>query len=246
MVDADVLAAVVNPKVHDARVILSLAHSIGDITTTFGVLDPEIADALIGVGQREAAALGMREAAAVEVQLGMVGFGPVDPALKILYGHFIAVHDLAFEITVYLVQVQTVVTRNQAHGHEDIRPQLIDVTSSAGEIACALNTATEGTCLYFEAFHIIGLPTMQGEVEVLHLLEDCFGINSDFCVALLGYGISLGKKTFHIFKEVIGQESLRSYQAYGLPKLSLRSKLKKWFTVYCLRLLIVNCSLLIG
>ena len=89
-----VLTAVVYPKVHDTGVILCLAHGIGNVTATLGVLDPEIADSLIGIGQRKVAALGVREAGAVEIQLGVVGLGPVDPTLEVLDGHLRRCYEL--------------------------------------------------------------------------------------------------------------------------------------------------------
>lgn len=60
-VHGDVLGAVMHPGVHDTGILLSLADGLGNGTATLGVLDPEITDALVGVGEREVAALGMRE-----------------------------------------------------------------------------------------------------------------------------------------------------------------------------------------
>ena len=52
MVDAHILASVMHPEVHDAGVALCLTHRIGNVTTTFRVLNPEVADALVGICQR--------------------------------------------------------------------------------------------------------------------------------------------------------------------------------------------------
>ena len=49
--DGQVLATVVHPDVHDARVALCPAHSIGNPTATLGMLDPEFADTLVGISQ---------------------------------------------------------------------------------------------------------------------------------------------------------------------------------------------------
>ena len=57
----DVLHAVVYPDVHDTGVVLSLTHGVGDATAALGVLNPEVADGLVGVRQREVAALRVRE-----------------------------------------------------------------------------------------------------------------------------------------------------------------------------------------
>ena len=56
-----VLATIVNPEVHDTWVVLCLTHGIGDVAATLGVLNPERADALVGIRQCQTARLWMRE-----------------------------------------------------------------------------------------------------------------------------------------------------------------------------------------
>ena len=79
MVHRHILAAIVYPEVHDTGVALCLTHGVGDVAATFGVLYPELADALIGVRESETARLRMREAGRVEVEHGVVGLSPVYP-----------------------------------------------------------------------------------------------------------------------------------------------------------------------
>ena len=50
-VDGDVLAAVVYPCVHYAGVLLCLAYCLRDGAAALGVLDPEVAYALVGIGE---------------------------------------------------------------------------------------------------------------------------------------------------------------------------------------------------
>ena len=59
VVDTLVLATVVYPEVHDAGVALCLTNRISDVTTTTGMFNPEVADAIVGIGETEIAALGM-------------------------------------------------------------------------------------------------------------------------------------------------------------------------------------------
>ena len=47
----EVFAAVMDPDVHDARVALCLTHSVGDAATALGMLNPEVSDLLVGIGQ---------------------------------------------------------------------------------------------------------------------------------------------------------------------------------------------------
>ena len=56
-----VLRTVVYPDIHDTGVALSLTHGIGNVTATLGMLNPEVADALVRVRQREVATLRVRE-----------------------------------------------------------------------------------------------------------------------------------------------------------------------------------------
>lgn len=46
---SDVFAAIVYPQVHDTRIALGFTHLFGYGTTTFGVLNPEVADTFIGI-----------------------------------------------------------------------------------------------------------------------------------------------------------------------------------------------------
>ena len=52
-VDRLVLRAVVYPDVENRRIALTAAHLLGNRAATFGVLDPELADAFVGIGQSE-------------------------------------------------------------------------------------------------------------------------------------------------------------------------------------------------
>ena len=121
MVYAHVLAAVVNPQIHDTGVVLCFAHGVGNVAATLGVLHPELADRLVWVGQREVAALGVRERRGVEVEQSVVLLCPVNPALEMLYADLIAVNNLTLEVAVNLMKVQAVCSGDQALGLKDIR-----------------------------------------------------------------------------------------------------------------------------
>ena len=150
---------------------MCLAHRVGNVAATLGVFYPEVADALVGIGQCEVATLGMREAAAVEVELGVIGLAPLYPALEVIHGHLVAVHHLASEVAVYLVQVEAMVAGDEALGLQDVLPQLVNVAGSTREVSRRLDAAAQGTGLYLEPVHVVGLPAMQTQVEVLQLLQ---------------------------------------------------------------------------
>ena len=83
------------------------------------------------------------------------------------------------------MKIQSVRTRNQALGLEDIRTKLINITGSARIISSRLDTSGERTGLHFEAFYIISLPAMHAEVKILKLSKDFFSINSKFRITIL-------------------------------------------------------------
>ena len=49
VVHGNVLASVVYPEVHNARIPLSLAHCVGYVAATLGMFNPEVAYALVRV-----------------------------------------------------------------------------------------------------------------------------------------------------------------------------------------------------
>jgi len=101
----DVLQAVVHPDVHDAWVALRLAHRVGDAAAAFGVLNPEIADFRVGIGQAQIPALGVTKRGGVEVEVHLDRLGPVDPALEMFDAHLVAVDELPAEVAIDFVQV---------------------------------------------------------------------------------------------------------------------------------------------
>ena len=121
---------------------------------------------------------------------------PVDPALEVLYSHFIAVNHLALEVTVNLVEVESVCTRDEALCLEDVCAEFVDVACCARIVTCRLDTSGEGSCLYFESLYVISLPAVHAEMEVLKLFENLFCVNTKGCVSLFGDFISLMNKCF--------------------------------------------------
>ena len=180
-----VLGTVVDPDVHDAGVALGLAHRVRDAAAALGVLDPEFADGGIGIGEGQVAALGMAEGGGVEVQLHVVLLGPLDPALEVIDGDLVAVHELAAEVAVDLVEVQAVVARDEALREFDVGPDLVDVAGAARIVAGGLDAAGEA-CGALETDHVVGLPAVQGDGGFLEGFDGLVGVDADGGIALLG------------------------------------------------------------
>ena len=180
-----VFGAVVYPDVHDARVILGLAHGIGNPAAALGVLDPEFADGRVRVGQGEVSALGMAEGSGVEIQLHIVFPRPLDPALEMLHVHLVAVYILALEVAVNLVEVQAMVTGDKALGKEDILLQFFHIARAAGIVAGGLDTAGKAG-LAFKAHNVVGLPAVQGNGSLFQRRDGFVGVNADGGIALFG------------------------------------------------------------
>ena len=113
-----------------------------------------------------------------------------------LHGHLVAVHDLALEVAVDFMEVESVATRDEALGLEDISTEFVDITRCSRVITCRLNTSREVSCLDFETLYVVGLPAVHAEVEVLKLLEHLFCVDSEFCVTLFRDFVSLMNKCF--------------------------------------------------
>ena len=94
------------------------------------------------------------------------------------------------------MEVQTMVTGDEALCLEDVLTQLVDVTGSTREVACRLDTARHRTCLYLETLHVVGLPAVEREVEVLQLVQHFFCVNANGGIALFGNLIRISYEFF--------------------------------------------------
>ncbi len=61
---------------------------------------------------------------------------PLHPSLEVLNAHLVAVNELAVELTVDFVEVQTVSTCEQSLHLLDVLTQFVDVASLAGIVTC--------------------------------------------------------------------------------------------------------------
>ena len=159
-----ILRAVVYPDVEHGGVALTASHLLGDLAAAFRVLDPEAADAFIGVREGEHAALGVRERGRVEVEFHAVGLGPVHPAGEVFGTQRVAVDGARrTEIGIACVQAQAVAPRYERRGGEDILTQLLDVARLTRVVARGLNAARKLRVGVLEARDVIGLPAVQRE-----------------------------------------------------------------------------------
>ena len=170
-VHRDVLAAVVHPEVHDAGVALALSHLFGNGAAAAGVFNPEVADALVRVGEGEVARFGMGEGGGVEVELHVVLLCPLHPAFEVAGLHLVAVHELSAEFPVDFVQAQAMASGNEGRGFKDVGPQLLDVARPSGIVAGGLDAA--GQCAArLEAGHVVGLPAVKREGDALQGVQN--------------------------------------------------------------------------
>ena len=122
-------------------VVLGLTHRISNTTTTFGMLNPEITDALVRIRQCQVATLGMGETGGVEIELHVVLLGPVNPALEMFHLYLVAINELIAEVTIDLMEVQTVITSDECLYKLDVFTYLIYITGTTWIITCGLDTS---------------------------------------------------------------------------------------------------------
>ena len=187
-----------NPDVHDTGIALGLTHGIGNAAATLGVLDPEVADALVGVREGEIATLGVGERGGIEVELHVVGLGPVDPALEVRHFYLVAIDELAAEVAIDLMEIEAVVTGDEGLDELDVLTYLVDVAGTAGIVTCGLDTSGEGL-VALETDYIVGLPAVEGDLLLLEGVENGVGIDTNGGVAVFGDLIRFfNKGCFHI------------------------------------------------
>ena len=98
------------------------------------------------------------------------------------------------------MKIEAVGSRDEAFCLEDVGAEFVDVAGCSRVVACCLDAAGESSCLHLETFHIVRLPAVHAEVEVLKLCENLFCVDSKFGITLLGDFICLVDEfLFHIF-----------------------------------------------
>ena len=192
------------PYVHDTGIALGNTHSLGNGAATLRVLDPEVANLGIGIRERQITRLGVRERRRVEVELHVVGLGPIDPALEVARLYLVTIYELITEVAIDLVQVQAVLTRNERSGLQHILTQLVDVAGTTRVVTRSLNTTRQGTGLGLEADYVVSLPAVQRERDFLQFLERSIRINADSGITLFGDLIRLlNQFCFHTVKRLL-------------------------------------------
>ena len=133
----------------------------------------------------------MREGCGVEVELHPVLLTPFHPALEVSRLNLVTVNVLALEITVDLVQVQTLCSTEEALHELDVAAELVDVAGAARVVAGRLDSACEGGVV-LEAHHVVSLPALEGDRGLLKKLYRFVCVHADGGVTLFGHLIGLG------------------------------------------------------
>ena len=88
------------------------------------------------------------------------------------------------------------VARDKALGLQYVGTQLVYVSGLARIVARALDTSAERTGLHLKSGHVIGLPAVERQVEVLQLLEYLLCVNANLSITLLGNLVSFPYQFF--------------------------------------------------
>ena len=88
-------------------------------------------------------------------------FPPLYPAFEMFGFHLIAVYHLPLKISVNLMQVQPMRTRDIRSGFQDIGTQFVNIAGFTRIVTGSLDTTSQRTGLYFKSCYVVSLPTMK-------------------------------------------------------------------------------------
>ncbi len=89
------------------------------------------------------------------------------------------------------MEVKTMLAWDERHGIKNIGTELIDITCLAGVVAVDLDATGETAVVRLETCHIVSLPAMHAQMEILHLVEHLVSIDTEGGITFAGYLISL-------------------------------------------------------
>ena len=127
------------------------------------MLDPELADALVGMGERESTSrFGMREERRVEVQAQAARLGPIDPTREMFGRQFVPLDGLAPSLSIHRMQIDAMRAGDQRQRLGQIAAEFIAVASLTGVVPGRGQTAVQLAAAGFESAAIVALPAMDG------------------------------------------------------------------------------------
>ena len=91
--------------------------------------------------------------------------------------HLVAVDKFVAEFAVGLVQIQAKAAAQQRCHLVDVLSQFVYVAGLSGVVAGGLY-ATRGSLIALEAYHVVGLPAVQGDRSLLQSFDSFVGINA--------------------------------------------------------------------
>ena len=189
-VGGNILEAVAGPDVHDAGLAQLLGQVLADADAGLAMLDPEAAGLLIGRGQGQRVALGVREEGGVEVAAQAALLAEIHPLLEVLGLDLVTIHPAAvllIEDGVAGMEVHLLGAGAQLHHHVQVGHQLFGGAGAAGIVAGGLDAAGQGRVgVAIKAAHVVALPAVQAHGRLAELFHGSVHVHADGGVAFLG------------------------------------------------------------
>ena len=194
-VHGDVLESVGNPGVHDAGSPELFPHFRRDLAAGDAVFDPVFANPRVGTGKGQVGC-GFRvsEVGRIEIESRLLFSCPVDPALEVGGGDFVAC-DSSSGIQIDGMEIQSFCAGDQGECLGQIGAELLDVPGAAGIIPCGENPAGSAAGIRFKSGDIVSLPAMEGNRNFRQCLQCRVGIDAQFRILCFCGEITL----FHCF-----------------------------------------------
>lgn len=189
-VGGNVLKPVPGPDVHRADLPQLLRQILADTDTRLAMLHPKAAGFLIGRGQGQRVAPGMREKRRVKIRAKSVLPAKRDPRGKVLRLQTVPIHPFPrCEDGVGCVQIQLLRPRTEPKRFGKIRHQLLRRSRPPGIVAGRLDAAGQRLIrVGVKAPHVVPLPAVQGHGDGFQLLQRGLRIHADgriLCLSLL-------------------------------------------------------------
>ena len=170
-VDGRIFGTVVNPKIHDTRIVLIFSHLVGDPPATTSMFYPKFTNRIVGIGKCKHAAFRVGKRSGIKIELQSVLFGPLHPTGKVIGSNLVTIDLLTAEIAIHLVQIDAMRTGQQRFHFKQIGTHFVDIASFTGIISRSLYSAGQFAVGIFKSRNIVGLPAMQRQRYSLHFFQ---------------------------------------------------------------------------
>ncbi len=181
-----ILKPVGDPDIHHRRRSEFSTKTLADFSARHAMINPEATNGGVGMTQREVLiAVAVREAGGIEIQTQITRLRPLCPFLEVLWPDGISLHR-CIRLEIDGMEIYALPAGNLHKRSLKIAAQFVGVAGASRIVAAGLDSARQFSRRVLEAAHIVALPALNRDGNLIQGLKQIVCVNSNCGVTFPG------------------------------------------------------------